>query len=163
MSTRQEQEQDPAQEQARQQEDWQWDKGPIGRLVKTGYITLRREVEELLRPLGLTHTQWSALSIIRNYPGISPSQLEPILMIERPSVTSLLNGLASKKLIIRKDHPKDGRYKLIYLTDEGMKLAEKTQHITTAVEARVKDGMTPDEFEMLKKLLVKMVGLFEKE
>jgi MarR family transcriptional regulator, transcriptional regulator for hemolysin len=146
-----------------QQEDWQWNKGPIGRLIKTGYITLRREVEELLRPLGLTHTQWSALSIIRACPGISPSQLEPILMIERPSVTSLLNGLASRELIIRKDHPKDGRYKLIYLTEAGMKLAEETQHFTTTVEERVKDGMTTEEFETLKTLLVKMVGLFEKE
>ncbi|TVY04165.1 MarR family winged helix-turn-helix transcriptional regulator [Cohnella terricola] len=144
-------------------EDWQWDKGPIGRLVKTGYVTLRREVEELLRPLGLTHTQWSLLSVIRHFPGISPSQLEPILMIERPSVTSLLNGLESKELIIRKNHPQDGRYKLIYLTETGLKLAEETQHFTTVVEERVKDGMTADEFESLKALLVKMVDLFAKE
>lgn len=144
-------------------EEWQWDKGPLGRLIKTGYITMRREVEELLRPLGLTHTQWSALSVIRHFPGISPSQLEPILMIERPSVTSLLNGLASKELIIRKDHPQDGRYKLIYLTDTGLKLAEETQHFTTVVEERVKAGMTADEFQSLKALLIKMVGLFAKE
>ena len=132
-------------------------------MVKTGYISLRREMEELLRPLGLTHTQWSALGVIRHFPGISPSQLEPILMIERPSVTSLLNGLTSKGWIIRKDHPKDGRYKLIYLTDAGMKLAEETQHFTSVVEERIKEGMTADEFESLKALLVKMVGLFAKE
>ena len=116
-----------------------------------------------MRPLGLTHTQWSALGVIRHFPGISPSQLEPILMIERPSVTSLLNGLTRKGWIIRKDHPKDGRYKLIYLTDAGMKLAEETQHFTSVVEERIKEGMTADEFESLKTLLVKMVGLFPKE
>jgi len=144
-------------------EDWQWDKGPIGRLIKTGYITLRREVEELLVPTGLTHTQWSALGIMRHFPGMMPSQLEPILMIERPSVTSLLNGLESKGLIVRKDHPKDGRYKQIYLTDAGLKLAEETQHFTAVIEERVKEGMTADEFETMKALLVKMVGLFKKE
>lgn len=142
--------------------EWQWDNGPIGRLVKVGYITLRREVEELLRPLGLTHTQWSALGIIRHYPGISPSQLEPILMIERPSVTSLLNGLAGKGFIIRKDHPQDGRSKQIYLTDTGLRLAEETQHFTTIVEERVQGGMTADEFETLKGLLVKMVSVIER-
>ncbi|MCJ8012311.1 MarR family transcriptional regulator [Paenibacillus sp. KQZ6P-2] len=144
-------------------EDWQWDKGPIGRVVKTGYITLRKEVEEQLRPLGLTHTQWSALGVIRHYPGITPSQLEPILMIERPSVTSLMNGLANKGLIIRKDHPQDGRYKQIYLTDAGLKIAEETKHFTALVEERVKEGMTAAEFESLKTLLVKMVGIFQKE
>lgn len=146
----------------KKQEDWQWDKGPIGRLVKTGYITLRREVEELLKPLGLTHSQWSALGVVRHFPGITPSQLEPILMIERPSVTSLLNGLESRGFIIRKEHPQDGRYKQIYLTETGLKLAEETQHYTTVVEERVREGMTANEFESLKALLVKMVGLFDK-
>lgn len=146
-----------------EREDWQWDNGPIGRLIKMGYITLRREMEELLRPLGLTHTQWSALGVIRHFPGISPSQLEPILMIERPSVTSLLNGMANKGFIIRKDHPQDGRSKLIFLTDTGLKLAEETQHFTTVVEERVKAGMTADEFQTLKALLVKMVGILEKK
>lgn len=141
---------------------WQWDKGPIGRLVKTGYITLRREVEEQLRPTGLTHTQWSALGIIHHFPGITSSQMEHILMIERPSVTSLMNGLAGKGLIVRKDHPDDGRYKQIYLTDEGEKLAEETQHFSGIVENRVKEGMSETEFETLKSLLVKMVILFEK-
>lgn len=140
----------------------QWDKGPIGRVVKAGYITLRKELEELLRPLGLTHTQWSALTIIRQHPGITPSQLEPILMIERPSVTSLLNGMEKKGYILRKEHPQDGRYKQIYLTDAGMNLAEETQHLTLAIEERVKEGMTPDEFETLRVLLVKMVNLFHK-
>lgn len=147
----------------KEHEHWQWDKGPIGRLVKTGYITLRREVEELLRPLGITHTQWSALSVIRQFPGITPSQLEHILMIERPSVTSLMNGLEARDFIVRKNHPQDGRSKQIYLTDAGLKMAEETQHFTFDVEERVKEGMTRDEFESLKSLLVKMIGIFEKK
>lgn len=139
---------------------WQWDQGPVGRLVKTSFITLRREIEQLLRPTGLTHTQWSALGIILHFPGIMPSQLEQILMIERPSVTSLMNGLENKGLIVRKSSPKDGRYKQIYLTDAGRQLAEETQHLAVVVEDRVKQGMTEEEFETLKALLVKLVNLF---
>lgn len=147
----------------REHEEWQWDKGPVGRLIKTGYITLRREMEELLRPLGLTHTQWSALGVIRHFPGITPSQLEPILMIERPSVTSLLKGMENKGFILWKDHPQDGRSKLIYLTDTGLKIAEETQHFTSLVEEQVKAGMTVEELQTLKALLVKMVNVLEKK
>ncbi|MBB6670430.1 MarR family winged helix-turn-helix transcriptional regulator [Cohnella nanjingensis] len=143
-------------------ESWQWDQGPIGRLVKTGYITLRREVEDMLRPTGLTHTQWSALGVIRHYPGITSSQLEHILMIERPSVTSLMNGLANRGLIIRKDHPQDGRFKQIYLTEAGMEQAHATEHFAAEVEGRVREGMTAAEFETLRQLLVKMVSVFDK-
>ncbi|REK56554.1 MAG: MarR family transcriptional regulator [Thermobacillus sp.] len=142
------------------QPEWQWDQGPIGRLVKTGYITLRREIEQMLRPVGLTHTQWSALGVILHYPGITPSQLEQILMIERPSVTSLMNGLESRGLIVRRSSPEDGRSKQIFLTDAGKKLAEETQHFAVAVEERVKQGMTGEEFAALKALLVKLVNIF---
>lgn len=144
-------------------EQWRYDQGPIGRLIKTGYITLRREVEELARPAGLTHTQWSALAVIRHFPGMMPSQLEPILMIERPSVTSLINGLERRGLIVRRPNPQDGRSKRIYLTEAGLKLAEDTAHFTAVVEQTVKDGLTPDEFAALKALLVKMIGLLQKE
>ncbi|MDH6670306.1 MarR family transcriptional regulator for hemolysin [Paenibacillus sp. LBL] len=146
-----------------QQHEWKWDQGPIGRLVKNSYITLRREMEKELKATGLTHTQWSALGAIRHFPGITSSELELVLMIERPSVTSLINGLAAKGLVIRKDHPEDGRYKRIFLTDEGLRLAEETQHLAADVDHHVREGMTEEEFETLKKLLVKMVGLFEKE
>jgi len=140
--------------------EWRWDQGPIGRLVKTSYITLRREIEQLLRPTGLTHTQWSALGVILHYPGITPSQLEQILMIERPSVTSLMNGLESRGLIVRRNSPEDGRSKQIFLSDAGKKLAEETQHFAVGVEERVKRGMTEEELETLRALLVKMVKIF---
>jgi DNA-binding MarR family transcriptional regulator len=128
--------------------------------VKTSYITLRREIEQLLRPTGLTHTQWSALGVILHYPGITPSQVEQILMIERPSVTSLMNGLESRGLIVRRSSPEDGRTKQIFLTDAGKKLAEETQHFAVGVEERVKRGMTEEELETLRALLVKMVKIF---
>ncbi|QED49908.1 MarR family winged helix-turn-helix transcriptional regulator [Cytobacillus dafuensis] len=143
--------------------NWDWEQGPIGRMTKVAYITLRREVEEHLKQIGLTHTQWSALGILNHFPGITSSELEIILMIERPSVTSLMNGLEKKKLIIRKNHPDDARYKQIFLTDEGKKMATETQQITHLVEERVKEGFSADEFETFKKLLIKLVNLFEKK
>ncbi|UUZ82281.1 MarR family transcriptional regulator [Paenibacillus sp. P26] len=139
---------------------WEWNKGPIGRLVKVCYIALRREMEELLRPEGLTHTQWSALGIIYHDPGITSSELEHILMIERPSVTSLINGMVKKGWAVRKDHPEDARYKRIFLTEEGLELAARTQHFAQMVEDRVKESMPAAELETLKALLVQLAGLF---
>jgi DNA-binding MarR family transcriptional regulator len=142
---------------------WEWSQGPIGRMVKVAYITLRREVEEQLKQIGLTHTQWSALGILSHFPGVTSSELELILMIERPSVTSLMNGLEKKKLILRKHHPDDARYKQIFLTEEGKKIAMETQQLTYLVQDRVKEGFSAEEFETLKELLIKMVNLFAKK
>ncbi|MBS4196705.1 MarR family winged helix-turn-helix transcriptional regulator [Lederbergia citri] len=142
--------------------NWEWDQGPIGRMVKAANITLRREIEEQLKGTGLTHTQWSALGILHYFPGITSSELELILMIERPSVTSLMNGLEKKKLIIRKSHPEDARYKQIFLTEEGEKVAIETKQISYIVENQILEGFSAEEFEIFKKLLIKLVNLFEK-
>lgn len=141
-------------------EEWAWDRGPIGRTVKIAHITLRRQLEERLRETGLTHAQWNALAVIRHFDGITASQLERILMVERPSVTSLLNGLEKRGLVVRREHPEDGRYKLLHLTEAGRRLAEQTAHFTREIEDRVKAGMTEEEFETLRALLIKMIGLF---
>jgi len=50
-------------------------------------------------------------------------------------------------LIISKEHPDDGRYKQIFLTDTGKKLVEDTQQFAVVVEDQVKQGMTAAEFE----------------
>ncbi|OZB98378.1 MarR family winged helix-turn-helix transcriptional regulator [Paenibacillus sp. XY044] len=142
---------------------WAWDKGPLGRLVKTAYIGMRRELEGLLKPYGITHTQWSALGIIDHYPGITPSEMEPILMIERPSVTSLINGLVKRGLVYRRDHPEDARSKQIYLTEPGKELAAQTRHLTQQIDDAVRLEFSPDEYESLRSLLVRVVQRMDRK
>jgi len=136
---------------------WEWNRGPIGRLVKIAHVSLRREMESLLRPLGMTHTQWSALGVLYYYPGLTNSELETILLIERPSVTSLINGMEGKGWVMRKDNPKDARSKLIYLTDSGKALAESTRHFAQLVDEKALRHFTDDEVTTLRKLLEKLI------
>jgi len=142
--------------------NWNYDQGPIGRLMKVGYTLLRREMQDLLREYGLSHTQWSALGILLHYPGITSSQLEDILMIEKPSVTSLMNGLEKRGLIVRKEDPRDGRSKQLFLTEAGHELAEQTKHFGAAVEEKVREAMADEDLELLKTGLLKLIGALEK-
>lgn len=141
--------------------NWHYEQGPIGRLMKVGYTLLRREMQDLLRESNLTHTQWSALNILKYYPGITSSELEHILMIERPSVTSLMNGLEKRGLIIRRDDPRDGRSKQLFLTDAGEELAEHTKHFGMEVEQKVRAAMSEEDLEMLKLSLLKLIRALE--
>lgn len=142
-------------------EDWAWDRGPIGRLVKIAYITLRRQLDEKLKATGLTHAQWNALSVIHHFSGITPSELENILLVERPSITSLINGMEKRGWVIRREHPQDARYKQLFLTEAGERLADETGSFTYDIEDRVREGLTEAEFAELRRLLVKMIGLFK--
>lgn len=141
-------------------DEWAWDQGPIGRLVKITHIQLRKQLDERLRATGLTHAQWSALSIIRHFAGITPSELEKILLVERPSITSLINGMEKRGWVIRREHPEDARYKQLFLTRAGEGLADETASFTHEIENRIKEGMSAAEFAELRRLLIKLIGMF---
>ncbi|GGH87906.1 DNA-binding MarR family transcriptional regulator [Pullulanibacillus pueri] len=130
---------------------------PISRLIKLANRAIRKEVQEQLKPFNITPTQWSALGIIYLRPGLLPSELQTILLTERSSVTSLVNGLVKRELVYRVDHPDDGRYKKLYLTDKGKELAVQTRDISTVLDKKLGSAYSPEEFKQLKKGLMKMI------
>lgn len=135
----------------------------ISRLVKLAHRSIRKEMQDQLNALGITPTQWSALGIIYKYPGILASEIQTILLIERPSVTSLINGLVKRELVYREDHPDDGRYKKLYLTDQGREMASQTRSLVKGIDETVGTGLTKEEFHTLKELLIKMVDTLERK
>lgn len=145
------------------QSGWNYEHGPVGRLMKVAYILLRREMQQMLKAYDLSHTQWSALGILLHYPGMTPSEMETLLMIERPSVTSLMNGLEKRGLIVKKEDPKDGRCKQLFLTATGRELAEQTQHFGMEVEQKVRSAMSEEDFNMLRESLLRLIRILERE
>lgn len=136
---------------------WEWERGPTGRLLKIVYMMLRRELEGRTREAGLTQAQWSALGILYHFPGATNSDLEQILLVERPSVTSLIQGMERKGWIVRADNPEDARSKRIYLTGSGKELAEKTRELAAIADEQVLGVLTEDERAELRRLLEKVI------
>lgn len=136
---------------------WEWNRGPVGRLLKIAYLSLRKELEAMTRREGMTPTQWSALGVLYHYPGLTNADLEHFLHIERPSVTSLINGMEAKGWVERKDHPKDARSKCLFLTPEGLALARDTRHFAEDIERKVFSGFSREEVATLRALLEKII------
>lgn len=136
---------------------WEWDRGPTGRLVKIVYTALRRELERLAREAGLTASQWSALGVLYHFPGCTNSDLEAILLIERPSVTSLIQGMEKKGWVLRAADAQDGRAKRIYLTESGKALAEQTRSFAELADRKVLGALDEAEREELRRLLAKVI------
>lgn len=140
---------------------WEWHNGPIGRQIKIAHITLRKQLEALTRQRGLTATQWSALGILLYFPGATHSDLETILRIEKPSVTSLIQGMENKGWVVRRAHPEDARSRLLFLTDSGKALAEETRHYAELVERNALKDFTEEEAVLLRRLLEKLIRSFD--
>jgi DNA-binding MarR family transcriptional regulator len=128
---------DPIEEAAKQ---WatQWGEMPRMRAVTSlmrVHQLLITELDELLRPLGLTFARYEVLVLLSfSRRGALPlGKIGERLQVHATSVTPLVKRLEAAELIRRTPHPEDGRAVLASLTPKGRNVMEKaTQAIVNA-------------------------------
>ncbi|MGG1616340.1 MarR family winged helix-turn-helix transcriptional regulator [Paenibacillus sp. NRS-1782] len=132
-----------------------WEEESTIYLIKWIFTTVRREIETALLPLGLTSPQSQTLYILEMSPGVTTTDLEKLLLIDKSSVTSLMNGIVKKNWAVRKSHPQDARMKQIYLTEEGLKIHKVAEHTVEQIKSSVGVILSVGESETLRGLLKK--------
>ena len=73
-------------------------------------------------------------------------EIEDVFRIKRSSVTSVLQTLERKGLIIRESIPEDARVKKLILTDTARKMQVCTYHVLCEIEQEVRSLFTDEEF-----------------
>jgi DNA-binding MarR family transcriptional regulator len=136
--------------------------GPAG---SPGYllwrVTLRwqRLVTEALRPLGLTHVQFvllaSAWWLSRH--GETPNQLAIATHAgTNVKMTSeVLRKLEDKGLVVQRPHARDRRAKVVFVTDQGVLLAERAVSVVEKTDAEF-FGVAPGSISSAVRLLVSL-------
>lgn len=106
----------------------------LGYLVKETAFALRAAMEAVLRPLGMTVTQYSCLELLRQRPGLSSSDLARGAFVTRQSMSVLLQALERDGLVARPDEAPVGRVLPTVLTDLGQRRVETASVAVKAVE-----------------------------
>ncbi|KZE68150.1 transcriptional regulator [Paenibacillus polymyxa] len=134
-----------------------WEEESTMYLIKWIFTTVRREIETALRPLGLTSPQSQTLYILAMSPGITNTDLEKLLLIDKSSVTSLINGIVKKNWAVRQCHPEDARMKQIYLTKQGLEIHKVAERTIEQIKSSVGKTLSAQESEALRGLLKKIL------
>ncbi len=100
------------------------------------YAVMLRDLERILKPLGLTLTRFEVLLLLsftheRRLPAM---RLRDLLMIHGSSATYLVDRLVEAGLVAREADPSDRRVSAVVLTDVGQ--AKVTEAVDALVEAR---------------------------
>jgi DNA-binding MarR family transcriptional regulator len=119
---------DPIEEAARQ---WarRWDGVPemraVTSLMRVQQLVLA-ELDELLKPHGLTFARYEALVLLTfSRTGSLPlGKMGERLQVHPTSVTSIIDRLEASRLVLRRRHPRDGRAVLAEITPEGRSVVE---------------------------------------
>lgn len=117
---------------------------------------LRKRFEQHARGLGLTRAQWQVLAKLAPNEGIQQGALAELLEIEPITLVRLLDRMASRNLIERRQHPTDRRIWLLHLTPEAHPLLERMRALGDLTRGEALDGIADEERERLLKTLLKM-------
>ena len=125
------------------------------RLVSMGL----RSLDSALSEHGLTVGDFDVLSALRRSGQpftLRPSELAERLMVTRAGVTSRIDRLAERGLVVRRRDPEDRRSEPIALTDVGRQMIEGTLSDFLEAEANLFGALTENQQRQLESVLRKL-------
>jgi DNA-binding MarR family transcriptional regulator len=105
---------------------------------------LRVVLDNALRDLGVTLTQWTVLTFLVREPGLSAADLARRSFISQQGVAGILGRLERAGLVARAPHPTHGRIVEVTVTSAGRALAAYGDQQVTELEARLRDALGAD-------------------
>jgi MarR family transcriptional repressor of mepA len=131
---------------------------PYSHLFREIGIKIKITADQRLSELGLNSQQGRLIGYIyeNQDKGVIQRDLAERFNRKGASITSMLQGL-EKKGYIRRVIPKENeRQKRIYLLDKATALVEEFNEVFMEIEKSITQGLSPEEAETLKTLLIKV-------
>lgn len=126
----------------------------LGILLKATQAALNQRMDEVLRPLGLTVSQYACLSTLHAQPGITGSELARRTFVSRQSMNVLVQGLERHGLVERAEEPGPRRERATLLTPAGGEALAAAQERVAGVTARMLSVLHPAQRTALRDALL---------
>lgn len=128
-----------------------------GFYIKVIANRLHYKTEQLLAGYGITEQQGKVLGVVleavRSRREISRKYLQEMMQLSGPSVTSLLDALEQKGLIVRGVCTEDRRLLTVTVTQQGKRLIEGVKEVFRQQESQLLSGMSEEDAERFYSLL----------
>ena len=123
----------------------------IGYALKRATSALRAAMDECLRELDITVSQYSSLELLAHRPGLSNAELARAVFVSRQATHQLLAGLTREGLVEIEGVGRDQR---LHLTSKGRERLRKASAAVAAVEHTMIAALSAQERESLHRNLV---------
>ncbi len=123
-------------------------------LVKQLELSVRARLDELMRPVGLTALQYTALTVLERHGDISSAQLARNSFVTAQTMADMVVILEDRGLIERHRDPGDKRRLLIALTPAGRAVLEDRRPHVAAIEKRMTGALSTSDAALLRRFLV---------
>ena len=127
-------------------------------LMKRILVHFRSQMDEQLRPQGVTTSQLHVLKTIQAEPGVSGAQLARACYVTPQSAQSILKSLEDGGWIRRAKDRVNDRILIAQLTPEGVELLETAEKAARVIEKREWRGVSEDAVGSLNEVLGQCLG-----
>lgn len=117
-------------------------------------ILKRNNVEMTFEMLQIMHRLW-------RIEGVSQQFLAENTAKDKACMTNLINNLEKKGWVFRKEDPSDKRNRLIFLTDEGRKMADEVLPLINEIYTRITEEMTAKQIQTTLNHLSKLNNILD--
>lgn len=122
-----------------------------------------RLIAQKTMELGLFPGQPKILECLIEQEGQTPKEIGKHCALDKSTVTSLLNKMEQRRLILRETQISDRRSVQIFLTEEGREKARKVKEICKEVDDLALKHIPPEKQTELLQLLNDVFTAFEEE
>jgi MarR family transcriptional regulator, organic hydroperoxide resistance regulator len=130
-------------------------------MMKRMLIHFRGQMDEQLRPQGVTTAQLQVLKTIGSKPGASGAQLARSCYVTPQSAQALLKGLEDGGWIRRTKDRVNDRILIAELTPSGEALLETAEKLARVIERKVWHGVSLEAVEALNAVLAQCMENLE--
>lgn len=125
----------------------------ISYLIKRIERGVRAELDTALRPLNVTTSEYTALSVLHHRSGLSSAQLARRAFVSAQAMNQIVGSLERNGWIERSADPEHGRILRAKLTREGRSVLAECDRATVHVERVLLSGLTTKQVEGLRQAL----------
>jgi DNA-binding MarR family transcriptional regulator len=138
---------------------------PFASLEQEAHLSIERTaailghaVAEVLKPYGITRTQYNALRILRGAgpAGLCRNEVRERLVAQVPDATRLLDRMEAAGLIRRERSAEDRRFVTTRITDEGLRVVAELDAPIDELHRRRLGVLSQDELQSLIGLLARL-------
>jgi DNA-binding MarR family transcriptional regulator len=130
-------------------------------MMKRMMVHFRSQMDEQLRPEGVTTAQLHVLKVIREESGASGAQLARSCYVTPQSAQALLKGLEDGGWITRTKDRVNDRILIAELTPSGEALLQTAEKLARVIEKRLWRGVEREAVEALNEVLTRCLENLE--
>ncbi|QPC41551.1 MarR family transcriptional regulator [Kaustia mangrovi] len=115
--------------------------GYIGYLLRQAANAYETHLSRVLGDLGVTPPQFSVMTMIAAYPGLSNADIARLAFLTPQTVGVTVANLVRAGVVSKRPHAVHGRIQQLELTDRGRELLDAAKRRVDAVETELVEGV----------------------